>query len=88
MPHLRDALFLLLLACRSGAPRKESFTMTMYEKLPKDPVMLLSFINTQLRDTYESFEAFAIAYQVDADATIATMKSIDYEYDPAVNQFI
>lgn len=62
--------------------------MTMYEKLPKDPVMLLSFINTQLRDTYESFDAFAIAYQVDADATIATMKSIDYEYDPAVNQFI
>lgn len=62
--------------------------MTMYEKLPKDPVMLLSFINTQLRDTYESFAAFANAYQVDEEETIAIMKSIDYEYDSSVNQFI
>lgn len=62
--------------------------MAMYETLPKDPVMLLSFINTQLRDTYESFEAFVIAYQVDAEATIETLRSIDYEYDAAVNQFI
>lgn len=62
--------------------------MTMYDKLPKDPVMLLSFINTQLRDTYESFEAFAIAYQVDANATIETLRAIDYEYDATVNQFI
>lgn len=62
--------------------------MTMYDKLPRDPVMLLSFINTQLRDTYESFDAFAIAYQVDAEATIQTLRSIDYEYDAMVNQFI
>lgn len=62
--------------------------MAMYETLPKDPVMLLSFINTQLRDTYESFDAFVIAYQVDAKATIDTLRSIDYEYDATVNQFI
>lgn len=62
--------------------------MTMYEKLPKDPVMLLSFVNTQLRDTYESFEAFAIAYQLDADVTKETLRAIDYEYDEKVNQFI
>lgn len=62
--------------------------MTMYEKLPKDPVMLLSFINTQLRDTYESFEEFANAYQVNEEETIAVMKSIDYEYDATVNQFV
>ncbi|MCI5872733.1 MAG: DUF4250 domain-containing protein [Clostridiales bacterium] len=62
--------------------------MTMYDKLPKDPVMLLSFINTQLRDTYESFEEFANAYQVDAAATIQTLRGIDYEYDAAANQFI
>lgn len=62
--------------------------MTMYEKLPKDPVMLLSFINTQLRDTYESFDDFANAFQVNGPETLALMKSIDYEYDPVVNQFI
>lgn len=62
--------------------------MTMYDKLPKDPVMLLSFINTQLRDTYESFEDFANAYQVDSAAMIETLRGIDYEYDAVANQFI
>lgn len=60
----------------------------MYDKLPKDPVMLLSFINTQLRDNYKSFDAFADAFQVDAEETINTLRAIDYEYDPAVNQFV
>lgn len=67
--------------------RKE-FIMTMYDKLPKDPVMLLSFINTQLRDTYESFEEFVNAYQIDGAATEEMLRGIDYEYDAATNQFI
>lgn len=62
--------------------------MTIYNKIPTDPVMLLSFINTQLRDTYESFDAFAIAFLVDKDEVLAKMKSIDYEYDSTTNQFI
>ena len=49
--------------------------------LPKDPVMLLSFVNTQLRDHYPSLEEFAAE-------VISALKNIDYEYDPATNQFI
>ena len=30
--------------------------MTMYEKLPKDPVMLLSFLNLKLRDYYSDLD--------------------------------
>lgn len=56
--------------------------------LPKDPVMLLSFVNTQLRDHYPSLEEFAAAYQVDAADIISALKNIDYAYDPATNQFI
>ena len=56
--------------------------------LPKDPVMLLSFVNTQLRDHYPSLEEFAAAYQVDAAGIISAFKNIDYAYDPATNQFI
>ena len=56
--------------------------------LPKDPVMLLSFVNTQLRDHYPSLEEFAAAYQVDTTDVISALKNIDYEYDPATNQFI
>lgn len=60
----------------------------VYDALPKDPVMLLSFINTQLRDTYASFDDFADAFGLDAEATAATLAAIDYIYDPAVNQFV
>lgn len=56
--------------------------------LPKDPVMLLSFVNTQLRDHYPSLEEFTAAYQVDAAGIISALKNIDYAYDPATNQFI
>lgn len=56
--------------------------------LPKDPVMLLSFVNTQLRDHYPSLEEFAAAYQVNAAGIISALKNIDYAYDPATNQFI
>ena len=56
--------------------------------LPKDPVMLLSFVNTQLRDHYPSREEFAAISQIDAAEVISAVKKIDYEYDPATNQFI
>lgn len=60
----------------------------MYDKLPKDPVMLLSFVNTQLRDHYASFDAFVDAYEADKEETIRVLRTIDYEYDPATNQFV
>lgn len=59
-----------------------------YESLPKDPVMLLSFVNTQLRDHYASLEALAEAYEFQVDDVLAKLKSIDYEYDSNTNQFV
>ena len=56
--------------------------------LPKDPVMLLSFVNTHLRDHYPSLEEFAATYQVDAADIVSALKNIDYAYDQATNQFI
>lgn len=56
--------------------------------IPKDPVMLLSFVNTQLRDNYSSLEEFVSAYQCDMEELEAKLKSIDYEYDKALNKFI
>ena len=38
--------------------------MSMYDNLPKDPVILLSFTNTQLRDTFESLSAFCTNFQI------------------------
>ena len=56
--------------------------------LPKDPVMLLSVVNTQLRDHYASLAEMAAAYMVDADEIIAKLDAINYHYDEKQNQFI
>ncbi len=60
----------------------------MFDQLPNDPVMLLSFVNTQLRDHYPDLAAFTEAYEADQDVIVTKLKSIDYEYDAATNQFI
>lgn len=56
--------------------------------LPKDPIILLSFTNTQLRDNYANLEEFCKAYIVDENDIKNTLHTIDYEYDKRVNQFV
>lgn len=56
-------------------------------RLPKDPVMLLSYVNTQLRDHYSSLEDFCAATGVQQEMIEASLKMIDYRYDPEKNQF-
>lgn len=55
--------------------------------LPNDPVMLLSFINTQLRDNYKSLADFCKAYMVELESISDKLASIDYFYDETTNQF-
>ena len=42
-------------------------------KLPKDPVILLSVVNTQLRDHYSSLEGLAEAYMVPKEEITAKL---------------
>ena len=56
--------------------------------LPKDPVILLSFVNTKLRDEFESLEELCAALDVDAQSLCETLAALDYHYDPAGNRFI
>ncbi len=57
-------------------------------QLPKDPVMLLSFTNMQLRDYYPTFAEFCKAFMVDEKTVTDILDSIDYKYDSRTNQFI
>jgi hypothetical protein len=56
-------------------------------KLPKDPVMLLSVVNTQLRDHYSSLSEFAAAYMIDEEELSGKLATIGYSYDTDINQF-
>ena len=60
----------------------------MNKNLPKDPVMLLSVINTNLRDFYPDLDTLCQELQLDKETLIQTLEKIDYEYDAAQNQFI
>lgn len=56
--------------------------------LPKDPVILLSFVNTKLRDEFESLEELCAALDADAQAVCNALAALDYHYDPAGNRFV
>ena len=60
----------------------------MNQNLPKDPVMLLSVINTNLRDFYPDLDTLCQELQLDKETLIQTLEKIDYEYDAVQNQFI
>ena len=56
--------------------------------IPKDPIMLLSYVNTMLRDKYSSVTELCKACGVEEHAIRETLKTVDSEYDEKVNQFI
>ena len=56
--------------------------------LPNQPMILLSFVNTQLRDDFSSLDAFCDDFQVARDEIEEKLASIDYEYDEELNKFV
>lgn len=56
--------------------------------MPKDPVMLLSFINTQLRDNYTSLTELAKSYMIEEQEIVDKLAAINYAYDSERNQFV
>ena len=56
--------------------------------LPEDPIILLSYVNTKLRDRDASLAAFCEEEEADASALCAALAEVGYEYDPAQNQFV
>ena len=56
--------------------------------LPKDPFILLSFINTRLRDEYASLSELCAALDADEGVVTAALAAVGYTYDPKQNRFI
>ena len=56
--------------------------------IPKDPVMLLSFVNLKLRDFYSSLDDMCREMELDRKELEKKLGSIDYVYDPGYNQFV
>mgnify|MGYP002768945338 FL=1 len=56
--------------------------------LPHDPVILLSYVNTQLRDRDASLDALCDREDADKQALCAALAEIGYEYNAEQNRFV
>lgn len=59
-----------------------------FEQLPNDSFMLLSVVNTKLRDTYGSLQALCEDLNVDQEELEKRLRAIDYTYQPEANRFV
>lgn len=56
-------------------------------ELPADGFILLSVVNTKLRDGYSSLDEFCSAEGVDREDVVRRLFEIGYEYDEGLNAF-
>ena len=55
--------------------------------LPQDPFMLLSYVNTKLRDEYPSLEELCASLGIDRSALEEKLHDAGFDYMPQANQF-
>ena len=55
--------------------------------IPNDPIMLLSFVNMKLRDSYSSFEDLCEDMDISADEITQKLSAAGFEYDKEQNRF-
>lgn len=56
--------------------------------IPNDPMILLSFINTKLRDNYSSLQFLCDDLEIDQNKLIEKLSSIQYTYNDELNRFV
>lgn len=56
-------------------------------QLPNDPIILFSYINTQLRDNYPSLEELCSSFHLSQDELCEKLSSAGYSYCKSTNQF-
>ena len=57
------------------------------DNLPRDPYMLLSFVNMKLRDYYDSLEALCEDVGADPSEIEKILKDAGFQYDAENNRF-
>ena len=55
--------------------------------IPNDPMILLSYINTKLRDEYDSLAALCDDLGEDEDALKERLAAVGFVYDAGRNRF-
>jgi hypothetical protein len=56
--------------------------------IPQDPIILVSYVNTKLRDQFATLDELCRTYELDEEELRNTLDSVDYQYDETTNQFL
>ena len=56
--------------------------------LPQDPMILLSYVNTKLRDEYPDLEALCEGLDTEREDLTRTLESAGFRYDRERNRFV
>ena len=56
--------------------------------IPNDPVILLSFVNTKLRDNYSSLDELCKSLCIEKESLSSKLGTINYSYDSELNRFV
>ena len=59
----------------------------MRTDIHSDPLMLLSFVNTKLRDQYASLDTLCDDLQLNRQELQRRLSEVGFEYDPGQNRF-
>lgn len=54
---------------------------------PKDPMMLLSWVNMKLRDFYPSLEDLCSDMEIDLEGLVKKLSEAGFEYNRGLNKF-
>lgn len=55
--------------------------------IPSDPFMLMSYVNQQLRDNYDSLDEFCKSIDIDKNELLQKLNATGFEYNPDTNKF-
>lgn len=61
--------------------------MTNEDMMNMDPIMLLSFVNTKLRDEYSSLNLLCSDLDLNEEDLKNKLLEVDYKYNEEINQF-
>lgn len=55
--------------------------------LPSNPILLMSIVNTALRDQYDSLDDFCDDKDISKEELVDTLKKAGFDYMKEINQF-
>lgn len=58
-----------------------------YSQLPSDPVMLMSFVNTKLRDEFSTLDELCATLGIERAVLEDTLRQAGFEYSTEHNKF-